>query len=384
MVEEKLPEWSYLSDTRGIGGKIKEQIDDFIVTEKASHEVGEGDDLIVKVTKHNMTTLEAVYELSKILHVSRKRFGYAGNKDKRAVTTQYMSINGVSEEDLERVFMPDIDIEIIGKGNRITLGNLDHNEFEIVVRGINLPEEHIEKRITGITEEIDGKFPNYFGKQRFGSTRPITHQVGRHILRGDYEEAVWTYIAKPYEKEHEKVKKVRKDLWEKRDPERGAERFPSQYRYEKNLLYHLANKEGDYLGAIKRLPQGLQKLFIHAYQSYVFNKALSYMLEDGVDDKDVELPLVGYKTNISDDKAGRKIKEVLEEDEVSLEDFKLRDLKHLRVEGEYRECFKEVKDFKVLEIGKDDLNINKNMVKVSFGLNKGTYATVFLREYMKN
>ncbi len=384
MVEEKLPEWSYLSETRGIGGKLKEQIEDFRVVEIADHEIGEGDDLIVKVTKHNMTTLQAVHELSKILHISRKRFGYAGNKDKRATTTQYMSINGVEEEDLGRVFMPDIELEVVGRGNRINIGDLDHNEFDIVVRGINLPKENIEERVGDITSELDGFFPNYFGNQRFGSTRPITHQVGRHILRGDFEEAVWTYIAKPYEKEHEKVKKVRKDLWKSRDPERGAERFPSEYRYEKNLLYHLANKKEDYEGAIKRLPQGLQKLFIHAYQSYVFNKALSYMIDEGFRDMDGELPLVGYKTAIKDTKGEEKIKQVLEEDEVELEDFKLRDLKHLRVEGSYRKCFREVKDFELVEVEEDDLNINKNMAKFSFGLYKGTYATTFLREYMKN
>ncbi len=384
MVEEKLPEWSYLSSTRGIEGTLKEQIEDFRVVEVADHETGEGDDLIVKVTKHNMTTLEAIHELSKILHISRKRFGYAGNKDKRAITTQYMSINGVTEEDLERVFMPEIELEVVGKGDRINLGDLEYNEFDIVIRNINLPEDHIKKRINNIEDEIGEYFPNYFGAQRFGSTRPITHQVGRHILKGNYEEAVWTYIAKPYEEEHEKVKKVRKDLWESRDPERGAERFPSEYRYEKNLLYHLANKEEDYEGAIKRLPQGLQKLFIHSYQSYVFNKALSHVISNGFDDKEAELPLVGYKTSLRDTEAEEKIKEVLEEDEVTLEDFKLRDLKHLRVEGGYRRCFREVKDFELVEVDEDDLNINKNMAKVSFGLYKGTYATTFLREYMKN
>lgn len=384
MVEEKLPEWSYLSDTRGIGGKLKEQIEDFRVNEIAEPELGDGDNLIVKVTKHNMTTLEAVHELSKILHVSRKRFGYAGNKDKRAVTTQYMSIHGVDEEDLGRVFMPDIDIEVVGRGDRINIGNLKKNEFDISLRDINLPERHIKKRINGIMEELDGAFPNYFGKQRFGSTRPVTHQVGRYILKGDFEEAVWTYIAKPYEKEHEKVKKVRKDLWETRDPERGAERFPSEYRYEKNLLYHLANNEGDYEGAVKRLPEGLQRLFVHAYQSYIFNKALSYLLEDEVEDKNMELPLVGYKTSLRDTPGDEMIKKVLEEDEVSLDDFKMRDMEHLRMEGTYRRCFRDVEDFELIEVKEDDLNVNKNMAEVSFSLFKGTYATVFLREIMKN
>ncbi len=382
--KEQLPEWAYSSGTRGIGGTLKEQIEDFQVEEIADHDIGDGDHLIFRLTKHNMTTLEAIRELSNILHVSRKRFGYAGNKDKRAVTTQYMSVEDVDPDDLERVFLPDLDIQVLGYGDRIHLGKLDQNDFTITIRDVNLPEDVVNERVENIIDELDGWFPNYFGKQRFGSVRPITHQVGRLILEGNYEEAVWTYIAKPYEEEHESVKKVREDLWETRDPERGAEKFPEQYRYEKILLYHLANNEEDYKGAIKRLPEGLQQLFIHAYQSYIFNRALSHLIKDGFDDTGAELPLVGYKTNLKDEKGDQKIRDVLDEEEISLDDFKLRDLEHLRMEGDYRDCFKPVEGFELKEVGSDDLNINKNMAKVSFSLQKGTYATVFLREIMKS
>jgi len=382
--QETLPVWSYLSDTRGIGGDIKEQIDDFVVEEIADHDTGSGNHTIFKLTKHNMTTMEAIRELSNMLHVSRKRFGYAGNKDKRAITTQYLSVEGLDEEDLQRVFMPDLEIEVLGKGERIGLGNLDHNRFETTVRNVNLPEDVVEQRINDINDEMDGWMPNYFGRQRFGSVRPITYQVGREILKGNFEEAVWIYIAKPYDEEHEKIRKVREDLWETRDLERSAEKFPEHYRYEKILLYHLTKKEEDYKGAIQRLPEGLQKLFIHSYQSYVFNQALSHLIDEGVTDKDRELPLIGYKTTLQDREGHQKIKDVLEEEEISLSDFKVRDISHLRSEGDYRDCFTPVNDFETNEIGSDDLNMNKNMADVSFSLQKGSYATVFLRELMKN
>lgn len=381
---EQIPEWNYLSETRGIGGNIKEQIDDFRVEEIADPEMDEDSShTVFKLTKHNMTTMEAIRELSNMLHVSRKRFGYAGNKDKRAVTTQYMSVDGLGEAELNRVFMPDLDIEVLGNGEPIYLGNLDYNAFEVTIRSINLPEDAIEERMDAIVDELDGVMPNYYGKQRFGSTRPITYQVGRELLKGNYEEAVWTYIAKPYDAEHDKVRKVREDLWESRDPERGAERFPEQYRYEKILLYHLAENPDDYLGALQRLPEGLQKLFIHSYQSFVFNKALSHLIGEGVRDEDLELPIVGYKTSLRDTEGDQKIKEALEEDEVEQNDFKLRDLEHLRSEGEYRKCFVPVEDFSIEAVGNDDLNMNKNRAEVSFKLTSGSYATVFLRELTK-
>ncbi|MFB6294517.1 MAG: tRNA pseudouridine(13) synthase TruD, partial [Candidatus Nanohaloarchaea archaeon] len=68
----ELPTWTYASDTDGIGGSIKEQIDDFVVEEIADHDVdGDGDAVIIKMKKFNMTTMEAIRELSNILHVSR-------------------------------------------------------------------------------------------------------------------------------------------------------------------------------------------------------------------------------------------------------------------------------------------------------------------------
>ncbi len=380
----ELPTWEYYSDTDGIGGSIKEQIDDFVVEEQASHETNGGDAVLITMKKYNMTTMEAIRELSNILHVSRKRFGYAGNKDKRAITTQYVSVQGLDEEDLHHVFIPDLDIEVLGTGEPISLGQLEGNAFDIVIRNIALPADDLAERIEETVEQLDGHIPNYFGRQRFGSRRSITHEVGREMLSGDYEEAVWTYIAKPSEQEHEKIRKVREELWETREVEKAAEKFPEQYRYEKILLYHLAKNPDDYAGAIKRLPEGLQTLFIHAYQSYVFNVALSSLIADGFDDTDAELPLVGYKTALRDEEGDQKIAEVLEEDGIEQQDFKLPDFPHLRSEGDYRACFTPLKDFELVETGDDTLNMNRRKAEVAFELESGSYATVFLRELMKN
>jgi tRNA pseudouridine13 synthase len=380
---EDLMEWKYYTETPGIKGQIKEQVNDFVVRELARHETGEGDHLIVKLRKQNMTTMDAVNTLSNMLHISKDRIGYAGNKDKRAVTEQYISIQGVSEEDVRQIFTDEFDLEVVGKGNHIGLGNLDANRFEITVRNLNLPQDDIESRTKKIVEEMDGKFPNYFGQQRFGSARPITHQVGRLILQGEFEEAVWTYIAKPYDDEYSSIRKVREELWETRQVENAAEKFPKQYRYEKALLYHLTKNPEDYKGAIKRLPENLQRLFIHAYQSWVFNRTLSRLLEDGWYDEEYEIPLVGYKTDLKDNKPENIIEEVLEEENISQEDFRLQDFPELRSEGSYRRGFGDYRNFNVLSTDEDDLNMSKNKMAVGFDLPKGSYATVFLREIMK-
>jgi tRNA pseudouridine13 synthase len=343
----------------------------------------DGDHLILELTKYNMTTFDAIRELSNVLHISRKRFGYAGNKDKKAITTQHISIQGVDEEDLEHAFVPDIELEIQGRNGPIHLGKHTANRFQVTVRDINLPADTVRKQLDKIWNQLDGIMPNYFGRQRFGATRPITHVVGREILKGNYEDAVWIYIAKPFDSEPDNLQKVREDLWDSRDPERAAERFPNQYRYEKVMLYHLASKEDDYLGALKRLPEGLQNLFIHAYQSYLFNKVLSDLIEDGFRDEDFELPLIGYKTQVREDTADETLVEYMEEDGVEQSDFKLTDWPELATEGEYRDCFIPVTDFSVDDVDEDELNIQKHAAQLSFHLPKGAYATSFLREFMK-
>lgn len=378
-------DWEYYTDTIGIKGNLKEQVNDFIVQELANHDTDdESDHLIVKLRKKNMTTMEAISKLSNMLHISRNRIGYAGNKDKRAVTEQYISIQGVEREDVNQIFTDEFDLEVVGKNGHIGLGNLIANRFEIKIRNLNLPVEDLRNRSLETVEELDGKFPNYFGEQRFGSPRPITHQVGRHILRGEYEEAVFTYIAKPYEDEYRSIRKVREQIWETREVEDMAEKFPESYRYEKTLIYHLNKNPEDYKGALKRLPEGLQNLFIHAYQSWVFNRALSQLLEDGWYEEKYEIPLVGYKTDLKDNKPENIIKETLNEEGVEQEDFRLQEFPELRSKGSYRRAFADFRNFEIIEIGEDDLNMTKNAMDVKFDLPKGCYATVFLREIMKN
>ena len=383
-MREDIAEWTYFTDIPGTKGEIKEQVNDFIVEELASHDTGEGDHLVVKLRKQNMTTMEAISKLSNMLHISKDRIGYAGNKDKRAVTEQYISIQGVTTEEVNQVFTDEFDIEVVGKNGYIGLGNLDANRFEITVRQLGLPKEDLGGRTEKIIEELDGKFPNYFGRQRFGSQRPITHQVGRHILRGEYEEAVWTYIAKPYDQEYKSIRKIRDELWETRDPEDAAEKFPKQYRYEKALLYHLTKNPEDYKGALKRLPEGLQRLFVHAYQSWVFNRVLSDLIDEGWHEPGYEIPLVGYKTDLKDEKPENKSQKILEEEGVSQEDFRLQDFPELRSEGTYRRAFADFRNFGVLSVDEDDLNMSMNKMRVKFDLPKGSYATMLLREVMKS
>src|SRR3989442_13803942 len=127
-----------------------------------------------------------------------------------------------------------------------------------------------------------GGFPNFFGLQRFGSVRPITHVVGRHIVRGEFQEAVDTYVANPIEGEGTESYEVRAALRDTGDVHAALRPYPKSYGFEKAILNHLAVNHEDYVGALQQLPFNLLLMFVHGYQSYLFNQILSERMRRGI------------------------------------------------------------------------------------------------------
>jgi len=196
-----------------------------------------------------------------------------------------MSIRGVSEEQLSHVDLPRVRLEPLGRANKgIGLGDLRGNDFDITVRNIAMQPAECEARLKAVDSGISGAggVPNFFGYQRFGIVRPITHLVGKKLLKGDVEGAAMDYIALSFPGESEENKKARNMVMETRDFKEGIRLYPLNLRYERTMMHHLIERPGDYAGAFRSLSPKLLKLFIHAYQSYLFNKLLSRRLLDGL------------------------------------------------------------------------------------------------------
>jgi tRNA pseudouridine13 synthase len=419
-IDERLGIKAYISTYPGIGGIIKEA-EHFYVEEVARlpelHE--DGRFVILRVKKVNWDTMNFARVLAKMLGISQKRVNYAGTKDKRAVSLQYFSISNVEEEKVQKLKelrFRDAKVEIIGKARRpIRLGDLIGNRFKIRVM-----EAEDGEKIHSILEELEQKgIPNYFGFQRFGSIRFITHEVGKYILKRDYETAFWTYVAKPFEGESKEVRKIREELWNCRDPRIGLRELPAYLRYERCLLQKLREGRSEE-EAIRSLPKNLKLMFIHAYQSSIFNRVLSARIEEFESLKEIEkgdtvdfirfeaienskypalmesytrvgknyarvkflvkeqrafltLPLPGYKTEFEDDWASNRVKRIIEEDEIELSDF-CHEHAEFSSKGSYRVADMPLSLFDYLE---------SDEILFSFFLPKGCYATSLLREFMK-
>ncbi|RLG34932.1 tRNA pseudouridine(13) synthase TruD, partial [Methanosarcinales archaeon] len=350
-----------------------------------------------------------------------------------------ISISGIEDDDLAHIRLKDVTLRIIGRSNKpVSLGDLYGNEFEITIRGLKGSEDEILQRINSISAEIDamGGIPNFFGVQRFGINRPITHIVGERLIRGDVKGAVMTYLAyiTPDESESEEVREARQ-LCQEGNFKECLKRMP--LRYERAILNELVKvkksteqlSESDYIAAFNALPVNLQKLFIHAYQAYLFNLVLSkrmmslnmnrqqpfnaalvgdivcYRNEHGFADPAklervteekvdainrlikrgrafVTAPVFGFATELGAGLEGEIEREVLTAEGIELSDFKLNVLPALSSKGTRRPIIVPVK-VNCKELSDDEMNPGCKRVKLNFFLPKGSYATVVLREYMK-
>lgn len=272
----------YASDADGIGGRLRASPSDFIVDEIPLE--GKGGDvgpfLICRLTKTNWELQHAVKEIAKRLGISHRRIGWAGTKDRNAITTQWISIYNVTADQVKAVQLKDIVLEPLRNANEaLALGQLAGNRFGLVIRDAD--PEGLASRVESVTAAVKDGVPNYFGLQRFGAIRPVTHTVGEWILRDDYEQAVLTYIGLPFPSENEGVRATRQAFLDTRDPAPALKNFPVQMNYERAMLQHLHNTPGDYAGALRELPPKLLSMFVSAYQSYIFNCALSQRFDKG-------------------------------------------------------------------------------------------------------
>ncbi len=301
--------------------------------------------------KENRDTFEVLDEIARKLNVSRDVFSIAGMKDKRAVTSQLASAYKIKKEQLDKVKVRGAKlIPLRYSGKKIFLGNLWGNRFSITLRGIDMTKEMLQEFLESRISKMQGFFPNYFGGQRFGEDRS-TQKIGKLILARDFKDA--------------------------------AKLCAKKYR---DCACYLEEHPKDYVGTVKQLPPKLQKMFIHAVQSEIFNRALDEIIRQKIRDKNIEIPLSGYRfsSRIFTSEIDRLIEKIMKKDGITPEMFHVKELPEIASEGELRRALEEFFDFKILSIENDEIHIGQTKVVMRFSLKKGCYATVFLEALFRN
>lgn len=166
---------------------FKQSPRDFVVEEIPLYEFsGEGEHLILQVRKKLLSTSEMIGQIARYLGIKNKEIGYAGLKDKHAMTKQYISLHKKYEESLENFNHENI--KIISKtyhNNKIRIGHLKGNRFYIKVKKVNpTSAAKIDEALKNIAEF---GMPNYFGYQRFGNDGD-NHILGEKLAKGEARE----------------------------------------------------------------------------------------------------------------------------------------------------------------------------------------------------
>ncbi len=421
--EKKIGIEVFLTNGEGIGGKLRTFPQDFIVKEisKYPNKEDNGNYSIVEITAVNWETNHLIKEISNRLHISRKRISFAGTKDKRSKSKRLMSFYNVSYDDLNQLNLKDVEINFLFKSDKpVLIGDLIGNKFDINIRGIkNVDISEVEYIYSQIKKY--GGFPNFYGIQRFGAIRPITHIVGKYIVKGDFEKAVMTYIANPFEGEDELSYELRKELEKSLDYAYALKHYPSHLSFEKSMLNKLVIKPYDFVGALNELPRNLLTMFIYAYQSYLFNKIISKRISSNIplnravigdiiyplkknEVEFREIPvtktniekvnkeiskgkafvtglLFGSHSNFSKGIMGEIEKEIIEEEKIDHRDFIIPDIPFISSKGSRRALLALANNLTYWL--KTDIN-NYDYLNMKFELKKGCYATSLLREFMKS
>jgi len=341
--------------------------------------------------KRNIDLNTAIKRLSRKQKFSQKRIGYAGLKDKRAVTSQFITIYDPNLEELKKFRDKNIFLHSFEWSNKkIELGDLKENFFIVKLRNI---DTQIDLKKTFNKIKKIKEMPNYFGEQRFGSIRELNQDIGRFFIQGKTKEAVELFLIATSDREKEETQEARALVKEGNYAE-AIRKFPKENHMEKAILNSLIKNPNDYNNAWLQISKSITFLFVHAYQSYLFNKYINTRLEkysldsmdgDILDEEGFVLgPLFGFEFTFATKESGKLEKKILKEENMGLEDFHIKNFPQMSSKGTRKRIKLLIKNLKLVAIQEDDFNEDKQEIIISFTLDKGNYATTVLDYFIKN
>lgn len=268
----------------GTGGAIKVRPEDFVVEEIPAYPPsGEGEHLALLIEKRGLATLQMATIVARHFRVGQNSVGYAGLKDKHAITRQWVTVHmpGAFKrgEPLPPLNHPKLRVlEQTWHGNKLRRGHLRGNRFEIRVRRLSLDAEAAAARAQAVLQRLATTgIANRFGEQRFGHAQN-NHLIGQAMIAGQADAGVRELLLAPTDARPEHVP-IRQLVVQGKFAEAAA-LLPDGAESEIKVLRGLAMGRTP-AGALRSLSYVARSFYLSSFQSAVFNAVLDARLADG-------------------------------------------------------------------------------------------------------
>ncbi|QDI89407.1 tRNA pseudouridine(13) synthase TruD [Candidatus Nitrosopumilus sp. SW] len=376
----------YSTKFDGIGGKIRVTPEDFEVSEKilekTQNSINQEEGYTVyKLKKKKIDTNHALSDVFKKKGIRLKSLGL---KDASAITEQFVC-SGNKGKTIEDYSTEKYSLKKVGFVKKpLSKKDMIGNHFKIKI-------SECSHGLSSFTEFEN--VLNFYGYQRFGSKRPVTHLIGKAILQRNFDEAVKLILSFTSDYDSKENNEIRGKLADKQNYKQYFEKIPKQMDIERIVLKELIDHD-DPFRAVRAIPLSLRRFYIQAYQSFIFNNSLSAAFTDGENlfeaksgdvcfdhkgiigkfiqglDQNLALPFVGY-SYYKKTRFDNQISQILKQEEVSPKDFFIKEMQEVSSEGGFRQA----------AIDCSDYSSHDNVVE--FTLSRGSFATILLREIMK-
>ena len=383
--------------------KIKQLPEDFRVEEISSIKPKkQGSHSIYLLEKNNLDFLSAEREIRRKIKFKQTNISFAGIKDRRAITTQYITIKGKYGNKID-FKKNQISLKNIGFTNKpLETGDLKGNKFIITLR--DLTEEDVKKIKSNIEKIKNLGFINYFDSQRFGEVLGEEGFIAKHLMRENYELALKLYLSpsdkiSPTKKQaHEIIQKN----WGKWKKILGLLRNIESTGNEQKIIISL-EKNNDFLKAFKVIELKVREILMASYQSYLWNRCLSELIKSKITNtkeieyaagklnfpeltkepysqlEQIEIPMIDKNIEFKNQEVNNIMQRILKKEKLTQDQLRIKKMGNIFFKSRNRKLIIHPKGLESISTGKDTVNPGKQQLKIKFELQKGCYATILLK-----